>query len=203
MGSNVLVIGLVGGVASGKSLVARQFVNFGAGWLDADRAGHEVLEIDEVKQAIQDRWGDEVIGPDGKLSRPAIGRHVFGSGPATVANRRFLEQLTHPRIGELLGRQAAILEQQGKLALVLDAPLLMEAGWDQFCDKTVFVEAPREVRLERARGRGWSEAEFTAREAAQESLDVKRKRADVVLDNSGSPEATEQQAERFWRSLFG
>lgn len=196
------VIGLVGGIASGKSLVARQLVELGAGWLDADRAGHEVLELPEVKQAIRDRFGEEVVGADGQLSRPAIGRRIFG-GNGVTADRQFLEHLTHPRIGELLARQAADLEAAGKEVLVLDAPLLMEAGWNNFCDKTVFVEAPREVRLGRARGRGWSDAEFNAREAAQLSLDVKRDRADVVLDNSGSPEATREQVERLWHSLVG
>lgn len=175
--------------------------------MDADRAGHEVLELEEVKQAIRDRFGEEVVGADGRLSRPAIGRRVFGGGSAgtdrATADRQFLEQLTHPRIGELLGRQAAALEAAGKQVLVLDAPLLMEAGWNKFCDKTVFVEAPREVRLERARGRGWSDAEFNAREAAQKSLDVKRDRADVILDNSGSPEATREQVNRLWQSLVG
>lgn len=195
------VIGLVGGIASGKSLVARQFVALGAGWLDADRAGHEVLELEEVRAALRQRWGDEVFGADGKLSRPAIGRRVFGAD-SERGDREFLEKMTHPRIGELLGRQAAELEAAGKQVLVLDAPLLIEAGWDEFCDKTVFVDAPREVRLQRARERGWSEAEFDAREAAQQSLDVKRKRADEILDNSGSPEATREQVERIWRSLL-
>ena len=102
-GAIVQVIGLVGGVASGKSLVARQLVELGAGWLDADRAGHEVLELKEVKQAIRDRWGDEVVDADGSLSRVAIGRRVFGNAPSAAGERRFLEQLTHPRIGEFLG----------------------------------------------------------------------------------------------------
>jgi dephospho-CoA kinase len=193
----------VGGVASGKSLVARELVELGAGWLDADRAGHEVLDLEEVKQAIRDRWGDEVVDARGKLSRAAIGRLVFGDAASAASDRQFLERLTHPRIGELLGRQAAALEAAGKKVLVLDAPLLIEAGWSEFCDKTIFVEAPREVRLQRARGRGWSEAEFAAREAAQEPLDVKRKRADVVLDNSGSSEAIQEQVEQFWGSLIG
>lgn len=199
----MLVIGLVGGVASGKSLVARQFVELGAGWLDADQAGHEVLAQDDVKAAIRQRFGDEVFGPDGAVLRPAIGRRVFGDSPAAVADRRFLEALTHPRIGELLGRRAAEAETAGKKVIVLDAPLLVEAGWDKFCDKTVFVDAPYDVRLKRARGRGWSDAEFAAREAAQKSLDEKRQRADVTLDNSGTAEATRAQIERFWRSLVG
>ncbi|MBI2826998.1 MAG: dephospho-CoA kinase [Planctomycetia bacterium] len=197
------VIGLVGGVASGKSLVARQLVELGAGWLDADRAGHEVLEQEDVKEAIRARWGPGVFAPDGRVSRPAIGGLVFGPGSEAAEKRQFLEQLSHPRIGELLGRQATRLEEAGTQVLVLDAPLLVEAGWNEFCNKTIFVEAPRKVRLSRAKGRGWSEAEFSAREAAQQALDEKRRRADVIIDNSGSPESTREQVERFWRSLTG
>ncbi len=85
---------------------------------------------------------------------------------------------------------------------MLDAPLLLEAGWDKFCDTLVFVDAPRELRLARALARGWSEEDFAAREGVQESLDWKRRRADVVVDNSGSPEQTRSQVERLWHSLI-
>ena len=86
---------------------------------------------------------------------------------------------------------------------MLDAPLLLEAGWDRLCDALVFVEVPRELRLSRALARGWSEEEFAAREVAQESLDLKRSRADAIIDNSGSPEETRRQVERSWRCLIG
>ncbi len=197
------IIGLIGGIASGKSLVAEQLVELGAGLLDADRAGHDVLELEEVKQAIRDRWGDEVIGPGGCVVRAAVGRRVFGTSEEATANRRFLVSLTHPKIGELLGRRAAAFEAEGKQVLVLDAPLLIEAGWRELCNKTIFVDAPFEVRLERAQRRGWTAAELAAREAAQEPLDVKRKQADVIVDNSGSPESTHAQVEQIWHSLAG
>jgi dephospho-CoA kinase len=87
--------------------------------------------------------------------------------------------------------------------VIVDAPLLLESGWGDRCDKIIFVEAPYEVRLSRARERGWSEADFAAREAAQKPLDWKRRLADVVIDNSGSAESTRQQVERFWRTLMG
>lgn len=85
---------------------------------------------------------------------------------------------------------------------VIDAALLLETGWDQRCEKIVFVEAPREARLARAVARGWTEEDFTAREAAQESLDRKRARADVIIDNSGPPQRTQAQVEQFWASLI-
>ena len=127
---------------------------------------------------------------------------VFADPPDGPRERKHLEQLTHPEIGRLLGGQAARLAGSGKVAAVLDAPLLLEAGWDRLCRKLVFVDAPRPARLSRALARGWSEEDFAAREEAQESLDFKRRRADVILDNSGSPEQTQAQVERFWQSLF-
>lgn len=205
------IVGLLGGVASGKSLVARQFCELGAGLLDGDRAGHEVLRQAEVIQAARARWGERILGPDGQIDRAALGRIVFPPpqgcgeqlGDENNAELEFLEQLTHPRIGELLRHEARRLAATGKWLAVLDAAVMLKAGWDRLCDKIVFVDAPREIRLARALERGWSEEEFTAREAAQESLIVKRERADMVIDNSGSPEMTQAQVERLWRTLAG
>ena len=196
-------IGILGGVASGKSLVTELLARMGAGVLDADRAGHEVLRMPEVERAVQERWGDGVFGPDGHVDRRKLAEIVFSPRQEGHEERRYLEQLTHPEIKRRLRAQAKRLESEGVAAVVLDAPLLLESGWDSLCDKLWFVDAPREQRLARARSRGWSEEQFAAREAAQESLDFKRQRADVVVDNSGSPEATRAQVARLWHSLVG
>lgn len=197
------LIGILGGVASGKSLVARQLAQFGAGLLDADRAGHEVLRLPRVEAAVRDRWGEAVLGPDGRIDRARLAEIVFAGPPDGPPERKHLEQLTHSEIGRLLKQQAEALASSGTAAAVLDAPLLLEAGWDRLCERLVFVDAPREVRLCRAKARGWSEEDFAAREAVQESLNFKRERADLVVDNSGSPEQTQAQLERFWQSFIG
>lgn len=197
------VIGLLGGVASGKSLVARQLARLGAGVLDADRAAHDVLRMPEIEAAARARWGPGIFGPDGRVDRARLARIVFAETVAAEQERKYLEQLTHPEIGRRLGQQAKRLDATGMVVAVLDVPLLLEAGWDKLCDTLVFVDAPRPLRLARAQKRGWSEKDFTAREGVQESLDSKRARADVVVDNSGSPEHTRAQVERFWHSLVG
>lgn len=199
----MLVIGLLGGVASGKSLVAKELERLGAGHLDADRAGHDVLRLPRVEAAARQRWGAEVFDPAGHIDRSRLARLVFAAPPSGPCERKYLEQLTHPEIGRLLEQQAWQWATRGVPAVVLDAPLLLEAGWDKFCDTLVFVDAPREVRLGRALARGWTEGEFSARENAQEPLDSKRKRADVVIDNATSLEQTREQVERFWQSLVG
>ena len=195
------IIGVIGGVASGKSTVARLFERLGAGVLDADRAGHEALRLTQVEAAAKKRWGNEIFGPDGRIDRAKLARRVFAPGTAGHKERLYLEQLTHPEIARLLHRQADEMAVAGTAAAVLDAPLLCEAGWDDVCEKIVFVDAPREVRLERALKRGWTTEDFTARENAQKSLQQKRKNADVIIDNSASPELTQAQIERFWASL--
>jgi dephospho-CoA kinase len=194
------IIGIVGGVASGKSLVAAQFAQLGAGVLDADRAGHEALRLPEVEAAVRKRWGDDVFGPDGHVDRTRLAKIVF-SGKDAQHERGHLEQLLHPEIGRLIQQQSEALAAAGANIAVLDAPLLIEAGWDNFCEKIVYIDAPRSLRCQRAAARGWSEEDFTAREGAQDSLDRKRSRVDVTIDNSGPPERTLAQVEQFWESL--
>ncbi len=188
------VIGLLGGIAAGKTLVAQQLARLGAGVLDADRAGHAVLEQPEVVQAIARRWGTEVLDSRGRVDRKRLAQRVFEN----KEELEHLEAITHPRIARLLRRQAEQLVQQGAVALVLDAPLLLRAGWDRWCDALVFVDAPESQRLQRALARGWTAEQFRRREAAQEPLYEKRRRAHVVIDNSRSPEQTRKQVEQLW-----
>ncbi len=196
------IIGILGGVASGKSSVAVQLAQLGAGVLDADSAAHAVLRLPEVEEAARRRWGDAIFGADRHIDRWSLAKIVFLPPPKGPDERRYLEQLTHPEIGRIVQAEARRLAAAGVAAAVLDAPLLLESGWDRFCDRLVFVDVPRQLRIARALARGWTKEEFAAREGAQESLDSKRARADVVVDNSGSPEETYRQLERFWRSLL-
>lgn len=207
------VVGLTGGIASGKSVVAKAFEDLGAILLDADRAGHAALQSPDIVEAIRHRWGNAVFDADGKVSRIAVAKRVFD--PVHGAEERaFLEQLTHPRIAELLGAQAEQDTQgqgdvqahhgvlPGHQVAVLDAALLYEANWDRLCDLVVFVDTPRQTRMARALRRGWSETDFTNREAAQLSVNSKRERADEVIDNSGSLDYVHTQVERLWHALL-
>jgi dephospho-CoA kinase len=195
------IVGLLGGIASGKSLVAEQFCKLGAGLLDGDRAGHEVLRLPEVKQLVRDRWGPAVFTADGEVDRKVLGRIVFAPSPEGRRELEYLEKLTHPRIGDRLRQQAAELAAQQVTVAVLDAPVMLKAGWDAFCDHIVFIQAPQETRRARAVARGWSQEDIAARESVQEPLEVKRARADLVIDNSGSREQTLMQVQQLWSLL--
>ena len=196
------VIGIVGGVASGKSLVAAQLAQLGAMVLDADKIGHEVLLEEEVKRAIRERWGNAVFGENGEVSRADLASIVFAPPPTGPAELKQLERIVHPRITERLRQQIHDLDSKEKVqVVVLDAALMFETGWANYCDQILFVEAAPRVRYQRARGRGWNEETWKARENSQAALDEKRNRADVIIDNSESEEATFRQVQQFWHDL--
>src|SRR5437868_15080629 len=122
------IIGLVGGVASGKSLAANMLVDLGAVHLDADRTGHDVLAEDaDVRQALIDCWGNAILDHDGRVDRRAVAQRVFANTAAGNGDRNFLEDLLHPRIRERLNTKRDQAVTAGKPAIVLDAPLLLEA----------------------------------------------------------------------------
>ena len=197
----MLVVGLIGGVASGKSLVAQYLCECGAKLVDGDRAGHVVLDEPEVQAALRARYGSRVFGPDGRVQRQALAQIVFAppaQGPHELA---FLEELTHPRSAKYLKSRLDELAACGTRVAVLDAAVMLKAGWDRFCDKMVFVEAPTETRQRRALARGWTPDEFAARERAQEPVEEKRRRAHWLIDNSGTPEQTRQQVQLLWQEL--
>jgi dephospho-CoA kinase len=197
-------IGLIGGVASGKSAVGRMLVELGAGLLDADRTGHAVLGSDEpIRTAIRNRWGDEVLAPDGTVNRAAVAKRVFAQDDTGAADRKFLEDLVHPKIYDLLHEARAQFAAAGKQAVILDAPLLLEAGWGPLCDIILLIDVSRDKRLERAKTRGWTEAEFDRREASQMPIDEKRGLATVILPNNGSEAELRAAVRNFWTENIG
>ena len=197
----MLILGVVGGIASGKSLVTQILVELGAVRLDGDRAGHEVLRETEIKQWVQQRFGSDVFDNDQEIDRSALAKIVFAPTDAGRAALLDLERATHPRIGVRLDHQIDQARQSGASAAVLDAAVMHKAGWERRCDRILFVHTPRLQRLAHALQRGWSEAEFDRRETAQLPIDQKRAFADQIIDNSGSIAETRQQVTEFWNSL--
>lgn len=182
---------VLGGIASGKSQVARGLAGATGLLIDADAIAHEVLASDEVTRLVRARFGSAVLGADGRPERAALARVVF----ADEAARRELEGWIHPRVRD---RMRAELERAAHFDVaVLDVPLLLENdavhGLCALVDLLVFVDAPSAAREERARAaRGWSAGEVARREAHQMPLEEKRARANVVIDNSGDQAALER-----------
>ena len=195
-----VLIGLIGGVASGKSTVARLLAQHGALWLDCDQMAHDVLKLPEVIAAVEAEFSDRVIDANGLVDRKQLAALVFGDDDASIARRRRLEQILHPRIRARCEQQIADAGQRYP-AIIIDAPLLLEAGWGERCDHVVLVEAPLEQRQRLAASRGWSPDELSKRERSQLSLADKRRHATDTIDNSGSLVELEQQVQQFWQQV--
>lgn len=191
----VLVVGLTGGIGSGKSSVARALAAHGAVVIDADALARELVEPGTPGfEAVVSRFGPSVVRPDGRLDRPALARLVFGDEAA----RADLNGIVHPLVAS--ETQRLVASAPAGSVVVMDVPLLVEAARGGY-DLVVVVEAPEEVRLERLTRRGMDPADARRRMAAQASDSERRKVADVVLDNSGTSADLDRQVERLWREL--
>lgn len=178
-----IVIGLVGGIASGKSFVAKRLVELGAQLIDADAIAHDVLRQPLIVRSLIQLFGDMICSEDGSIDRSSLARLVFGGDPESQSRLKQLEGVVHPVIhAEAIRKLNTIISATDRpKAVVIDAPLLIEADWLPMCDLVLFVEADREVRLARAIARGWTAQEFARRESAQLSLQEKRKAATHVV----------------------
>lgn len=190
------VLGVVGGIGSGKSSVAAELAALGCEVIDADAVGHETIQTPEVRDALVERWGEGVLDAAGRVDRSTVGEIVFDR----LAELAFLNAVMHPRMRDRMAERIdAARREDGPPAVVLDAAVLFEAGWNALCTHTVFVDAPADVRLERvARERGWDEAELARREKTQISLDTKSAMCDYSLENSSSVTCLRMQV----RTLF-
>ena len=194
----MLVIGIAGGVASGKSLVTRCFQHFGATVLDGDQIGHQVLQQTVLIQQIVDHFGDGILC-DGQIDRSRLAHIVFAKAPEGPSALKKLEAITHPAIGEQIMQKLELARHNPNCqACILDAPVMFKAGWDKLCNKMVFVDAPLEIRISRAAERGWDNNELVKREANQISVETKRERATDIIDNSHTKETTFHQAVKTW-----
>lgn len=194
------IVGLIGGVASGKSTVARLLQSHGALWLDSDSMAHAVLNSPEVLELISGRFGREVVQSDGRADRQKLASLVFGSGEQLAQNLAWLQSIIHPRVRELTEVRIES-EAAGHPLVLIDAPLLLEAGWGPRCQRILFVDTPLERRQQWAIDRGWPAEEINRREAAQMPLDEKRRHATDVITNDGSIANLELQVDRFIQSL--
>ena len=194
----MLLVGLTGGIGSGKSTAARMLREHGAVVFDADVLAREaVAPGTEGHRAVVERFGADVLAPGGELDREALAAVVF----ADPAARRDLEAIVHPEVRRLFAEGSEAYRDTDRV-VVLSAPLLVETGMHSAFDVLVVVAVPVPVQVERLmRDRGMSEAEVRARIDAQAPLEDKAAVADFLLDNEGSPEELERQIDRIWADL--
>jgi dephospho-CoA kinase len=194
------VIGLVGGIGAGKSEATRALAKRGCVIFDADAEAQTLLDRDDVRKQLVEWWGDGLLDANGKVDRAALAKIVFTDGPQRVR----LEGLIHPLVREVMEEVLEKARQTGASGVVIDAPLLYEAGLDGVCDEIVFLDVPMEERIRRVREtRNWDEGELERREAVQMPVDEKRRAATKVIVNIDGREELAQRVTEVLAELRG
>jgi len=189
----VLVIGLTGGIGSGKSTVSELLARRGAVIVDADAIARQVVEPGEpAYQPVVDRFGSGVLAPDGTIDRPALAALVFND-PAALTD---LNAIVHPVVGAVIAERLKA-EAETDHVVLLDVPLLVESGRGNMAAVLV-VDCPEEAAVARAVARGLAEDDVRRRVAAQASRDERLSKADFVIDNSGSRAQLDAQVDKAW-----
>ncbi len=193
------VIGLTGGIGSGKSTVSQFLAELGAVILDADKVGHEVLKPDtEVWRKVVAAFGRQILTPGGDIDRAKLGEIVF-SKPESLSQ---LNQIMHPRMYDMVKAQLEEYRRQGVDVVVLEAPLLIEAGWTSLVDKLWVTVASESTVLRRLRERtGLSQAESLARIRSQLSSQERVRHADVVINTDCSLDELRARVGELWQGL--
>ena len=190
------IIGILGAIGSGKSTVASEFAKLGCKVIDADKIVHKLLKEETVRKRIMSLFGRDILNSAGKIDRKKLADLVFADGDKLASLNKVIHPLVLARAEQLIGQYS---RQSSVKAIVLDMPLLAEVGWDRHCDKLIFVDCERKLRIERAAKAGtFDENQLKIRENFQIFLDNKVHITDNTIDNnSGFPALARQVADIF------
>ncbi|MFH1382770.1 MAG: dephospho-CoA kinase [Chloroflexota bacterium] len=193
------VIGLTGGIGSGKSTVSRFLTELGAAVLDADKIGHEAFRPDTaIWREVVATFGKQILNDAGEIDRPRLGKMVFDN-PEALAR---LNQIMHPRMYEIVKARIEEYRRQGADVIVLEAALLIEAGWTPLVDEVWVAVVSRDTVLKRLKkDRGLTEEQTLARINSQLSNEERTKHADVVINNDGDLADVKKQVKQLWEKL--
>jgi dephospho-CoA kinase len=185
-----MLIGLTGGIATGKSTVSNMLRELGIHVIDADQVAREVVEPGKPAwQEIKEHFGEAVLLPDGQLNRPKLAEIIFNDG----SQRKILNGIIHPYIRQEMDRKTEEALQENEV-VVLDIPLLFEGGREKEVDKVLVVYVPEEIEVRRLMERDQIDEDYARQKiASQMSIEEKKRRADAYIDNSGSREETKKQ----------
>jgi dephospho-CoA kinase len=195
----MLLVGLTGNIASGKSTVAQLFGRWGATLIDADVLARQAVDVGmPAYHAIVERWGEGVTAPDGLIDRRELRQRVFSDSEQLEA----LNAIVHPEVQRLRDQLVDDARRRGDRIVVCDIPLLFERRLAEQFDRIVLVDAPRPVRMDRlVRDRGLETTEAMKMIASQMPAELKRARADYLIDNTGTTQELEHRAREVWDAL--
>ena len=197
---NIYIVGLTGGIASGKSEAAKYLESLGAHCVDADAISHFLTGTDgPLLTDIRAEFGDGVFNPDGTLDRRALAEVIFNDGE----KRRRLDAITHPSIQKAMLDEVEDAEKAGEKVIFLNVPLLFETGMDALCDETWLISTQKDIQLSRLMERdGFDEEQALSRVRSQMSDEDKEQRASIVIDNNRSVEKLMSELQSQYNSLL-
>ncbi|MFQ5965599.1 MAG: dephospho-CoA kinase [Candidatus Scalinduaceae bacterium] len=200
MNGKIKVIGIMGGIASGKSTVAKMLRSLGASVVDADKICHQLINTEEINKKISKKWGGYILNKHGKINRCKLGKIVFSDKRELLT----LNKIIHPKAIKQIKSRITELNQQGtKKGIVLDVALLVESNLTSLCDIIIFVDSKRQICKKRVQqNRKWPSSEINKREMFQGSLREKKENADIVINNNSSKEDTFKQVKDFWNQFI-
>ncbi len=194
------IIGILGGIASGKSTVAAEFVKLGCKVIDADKIAHKALEKKTVKEKILEYFGPTILDREGKIDRRRLAEIVFADAEKLALLNRVIHPLVFEQAEQLIKKYN---DQKRVKAIVLDIPLLVEVGWFERCDKIIFVNCEPELRAKRAEKMGFNKNQLKIRENFQISLDKKVKLTDNIIENNSGFSALVRQVADIFSYIVG
>ncbi len=195
MENKKIIIGILGGIGSGKSSVAAEFAKLGCAVIDADRIAHQLLDTEKIARQIRDAFGAEVFDADGRVNCSALGDRTFESSE----NVAKINDILHPEILIKCRQLIAEYNNADIKAIILDLPLLVEVGWDKKCDILIFIDCPERIRTQRTAKNGHlSKKLLKKRENFQISLDNKLKIAHYTINNHSDLSVLAEQVVRIF-----
>jgi dephospho-CoA kinase len=193
-----IILGVTGGIATGKSTIAGMLGELGAKVIDVDKLSHHFLRRETSSwQKVVDEFGDEILSKNLVINRKRLGKIIF----ANEDKRRRLEKIIHPLVIEAVKEKVSQAIAQKQAVIVIDAPLLIESGMASLVDKLIVVNAPNHIQRKRLSRRGLNKEEIDERVNSQLSLAVKVKLADCIVENNGSLTWARKQVRRIWNEM--
>lgn len=193
------IIGILGGIGSGKSAAAAEFAKLGCVVISADKIAHELLDTPDVYNGVINLFGHGIVNAAGKIDRKKLADIVFNNPESLTSLNRIIHPLVLARTEELIEQYRGRADVK---AIVLDIPLLAEVGWDKRCDELVFVDCKEEIRAQRARKTGVDERQLKLRENFQISLDKKASLTDNIVDNNSGFSSLAKQVANIFLSIM-
>ncbi|WP_197455005.1 dephospho-CoA kinase [Stieleria varia] len=197
----MILLGIVGTPAAGKSTVAEYLAWQGAHWINADLIARDCLGLPDVRDGLVQRFGQSIVDADGAVIRSVVASKVFGDAPEQRQALKYLESLVHPIVRRKITESLIWAAENRFPVSLLDVPLMFESGWDRCCDAIWCIDADRDVRLQRAARRGWDALELDRREASQVSIATKKRLSNRIMSNDATLEALHEKLRAAWELL--